>query len=83
MTKITVIAEHGGCEHRKAELVSIISQKARSANDTLFSRAFHTTPRYDFRANDIRALKLNLVISSFVLITGYNYNTTCPGYLQT
>ena len=34
----------------------MISLKARRANDTLFSRAFHTTSWYDFRANDIRPI---------------------------
>ena len=53
MTKITVIPEQDGCEHSWA-IISIISPKASRANDTLFSRAFHTTSRYDFRAYDIR-----------------------------
>ena len=35
-------------------IISIINLKARRANDTLFSHAFHTTSRYDFRAYDIR-----------------------------
>ena len=40
---ITIIAEQGS-----VELLSIIS-----ANDTLFSRAFHSRSQHDFRANDI------------------------------
>ena len=59
MIYITVIAEGGGSEHRKPELLWIISLKARRANDTLFSRAFHTTSPYDFRANDIRPAHLD------------------------
>ena len=31
--------------------------EASRANNTLFSRAFHTTSRYDFRAYDIRPSK--------------------------
>ena len=33
---------------------TIYPRISERANDTLFSRAFHTTSRYDFRANDIR-----------------------------
>ena len=55
MTKIPVIPEQDGCEHKVSwAFISIISLKASRANDTLFSRAFHTTSRYDFRAYDIR-----------------------------
>ena len=57
MTKITVIPEQDGCW----AIISINSLKASRANDTLFSRAFHTTSRYDFRAYDIRPFrKLNV-----------------------
>ena len=38
--------------------ILIISIKASRANDTLFSRAFHTTSRYGFRAYDIRPIIL-------------------------
>ena len=44
--------EQDGCV--ALAIISIISLKARRAYDTLFSRAFHKTSRYDFRANDIR-----------------------------
>ena len=43
----------------------MISLKARRANDTLFSRAFHTSSWYDFRANDIGPTELVMCMVVF------------------